>query len=280
MNINFYNNYHNGDIHFSRGLIKLIKLNFINSKYNFLHKNKKGLLKDLLFINEIDLNEYCVSNDGVKIINNNIYINTWYGQNNFKFYNLGGGSTFETVKFIAEDVLKKLNLNNEFDEEILYPSIDFDKIILPKIEDKFSILICNGNSLSGQSNNINLNILIDTISRLYPDINFYVTTKTDIIKKNIIYTSDITNCSPDLLEISYISKKCSIIIGRGSGPYSFSIILDNIKDKNKTFLGICNNYLEGIWNEKKINCKYFHNPSSDINLIIENLINIIKSYEK
>jgi hypothetical protein len=152
--------------------------------------------------------------------------------------------------------------------------------LLPEIKNGFKVLICNNNSLSGQSNNLNLDYLIDQVSELYPDITFYVTDKMSVNKSNVIFTSDITNALPDLLEISYISTKCNIIIGRGSGPYSFSILFENIKDESKTFLGLCENYLEGIWDTKYLKCKYYHNPSYDINNITNNLINIIKTYDK
>ena len=279
MIINFYNNCNNGDIHFSRTLITLIKDNYPNCEYNFLHKNKKGLLKDLPYINEIDLDDKCLSNESVNFYDNTIYINTWYGQNNRIFLDYGGGCTLATANIIVHHIFSKLNKTIIFDEEKLYPTVDFSQILLPEIKDGFKILICNNNSLSGQANNVNLNHMIDVVSDLYPEITFYVTDKININKNNIIFTSDITNVSPDLLEISYISTKCNIIVGRSSGPYSFSLLYENIKDESKTFLGLCNNYLEGIWDTKYLKCKYHHNPSNDINIITENLIDIINSYE-
>jgi len=280
MKINFYNNFNNGDIHFSRTLISLIKDNYPNCEYNFLHKNKKGLLKDLPYINEIDLDDKCVQNKSVTFYDDTIYINTWYGQNDCSFFRQGGGCTLTTANAIVHHIFWQLNKTITFNEENLYPTIDFNQITLPEVKVGFKVLICNNNSLSGQANNINLDQMIDVVSDLYPEIIFYVTDKINVNKNNIIFTSDVTNVLPDLLEISYISTKCNIIIGRGSGPYSFSILLQNVKDETKTFLGLCNNYLEGIWDTNYINCKYYHNPSHDINNITNNLIDIIKTYGK
>ncbi len=280
MTINFYNNFNNGDVHFSRTLISLIKDNYPDYEYNFLHKNKKGILKDLPYINEIDLDEKCVQDESVTFYDNSIYINTWYGQNGFYFLRQGGGCTLKTANAIVHNIFSILNKTITFNEENLYPTIYFKQILLPEIKDGFNVLICNNNSLSGQANNINLDHMINVVSDLYPEITFYVTDKIGINKNNIIFTSDITNVSPDLLEISYISTKCNIIVGRGSGPYSFSILLENIKDESKTFLALCNTYLEGIWDTKHLKCKYYHNPSDDINNIKNNLIDIIKTYGK
>lgn len=280
MTINFYNNFNNGDVHFSRGLISLIRDNYPDYEYNFLHKNKKGLLKDLPYIKEIELDDKCVQNESVNFYDDVIYINTWYGQNNFTFFRDGGGCTLKTVNIIIRHIFSRLNKTITFNEETLYPTIYFNQISLPEVKDGFKVLVCNNNSLSGQANNINLDHMINVVSDLYPEITFYVTDKININKSNIIFTSDITNNLPDLLEISYISTKCNIIIGRGSGPYSFSILYENIKDESKIFLGLCNDYIHGIWDTNYLKCKYYHNPINDINVITNNLIDIIKAYGK
>jgi hypothetical protein len=280
MTINFYNNYNNGDVHFSRTLIRLIKESYPDSKFNYLHKNKKGILEDLDFIEEMDLDYRCIENESVSFYDDIVYINTWYGQSDFYFLKKNGGCTLKTVNDIVHNIFSKLNKKINFNEEILYPSVDFSKINKPKINDGFNILICNNNSLSGQSNNINLDSMIDNLSELFPNITFYVTDKNNINKKNVIFTSDITNSSPDLLEISYLSTKCNIIVGRSSGPYSFSMIYENIKDNTKVFFGLCHEYIVGIWNTDYLNCKYYHNPGNDINEITNNLAEIINNYGK
>lgn len=278
MKINFYNNFNNGDVHFSRRLIYTIKNLYPESKLNFLHKNKKGILKDLTFITEMDLDERCDQNKSVTFFEDSIYINTWYGQGNRAFLNLGGGCTLDTTKLIIKNIIKLLDKEIVIEEETIYPTIDFDNIKKPYLKDGFKVLICNNNALSGQANNINLDYMINVVSEMFPDITFYVTDRINLSKNNVIFTSDITNVSPDLIEISYISTKCNIIVGRSSGPYSFSLLYDNIKDKTKTFLAICNHYIEGIWDTKHLECKYYHNSSNDINIITNSLIEIINDY--
>jgi hypothetical protein len=280
MKINFYNNCNNGDVHFSRKIISVVKEIYPDAEFYFLHRNRKGLLKDLKFITEGNLNDKCVQNNGVTKYENEIYINTWYGQQNLIFMIKGGGTTLMTVNYILQDIMLNLGKIIDFPEETIYPSVDFNNIDLPLINNGFNVLICNNESLSGQANNVNLDYMIDVVSSLYPNITFYITKKIAIYKPNVIFTSDITNVLPDLLEISYISTKCNIIVGRSSGPYSFSMLLENIKDENKTLIGLCNNSIDGIWDTRFLKCRYVHNPSGDINVITNNLIDIIKTYGK
>jgi len=281
MIINFYNNFANGDVHFSRFIIKSVVNFFPNSQINFLHNQKKGILKDYIFVTEKDLDNHCIQEDTVKIINDQYYINTWYGQGyGMPFFIKGGGTTLKTISIISKNIFSFLNLNIHFDELLVYPSIDIENIKKPNIKDGFNVLICNNNCTSGQANNLNLDYMINTISEKYPHINFYITEKTNIIKNNVIYTSDITNCIPDLVEIGFISTKCNIIVGRASGPYSFSILKENILDENKSFFALCNDYIVGIWDDRFLKCNYYHTSSNDINHITNRLITIIETYKK
>jgi hypothetical protein len=277
MTIIFYNNFNNGDVHFSRGIIETIVKIFPNCKYYYLHKNKKGLLKDITYLVESELDENCDMEQSVLFLNDKIYINTWYGQNYRKFLNLGG-TTLLTVKLILENILSILNIQTLINKENLLPNIYYENINKPKIDDGFNVLICNNNAISGQANNVNLNETINFLSENNPNINFYVTEKIDLVKTNIIYTSDITESFPDLVDISYISTKCKLVVGRSSGPYSFSLTKTNLLDENKSFFALCHDYNTGIWCQDIIKCKYYHEPSNDINKITQSLQNIISNY--
>lgn len=273
----FYNNFHNGDVHFSRGIVKTIVKYFPDCEYFYLHNNKKGILKDLSHIVESDLDEYCDMEKSVTFIDNKIYINTWYGQNYRNFLNMGG-TTLLTIKLILQHILNTLNIDHSIDNKTLLPHIVFESIKKPNVSENFNVLICNNNAISGQANNVDLNGVIDTISENNPHIMFYVTDKIDLNKQNIIYTSDITESNPDLLEISYISNRCKIIIGRSSGPYSFSITDINLLDENKSFLALCHDYNTGIWDANLSKCKYYHESGNNVNKITNIIQNIIDSY--
>jgi hypothetical protein len=73
----------------------------------------------------------------------------------------------------------------------------------------------------------------------------------------------------DLNEISYLSTKCNVIIGRASGPFTFAINRQNIEDPNKILLSFSklrttycrdstkssNPFWLGEWGEKYIQYK-------------------------
>ena len=109
------------------------------------------------------------------------------------------------------------------------------------------ILISTGDVLSGQALNFDFAPIINNLSENFKNILFLTTSKMLDNKDNLIQTGDITEVLPDLLEISYISKFCDIIVGRASGPYCFTQTYENMIDKNKTFISFCNNELEGIF---------------------------------
>lgn len=74
-----------------------------------------------------------------------------------------------------------------------------------------SILVENGNVFSQQSN-IDLNIFLPELSKLYPNINFYCSSVPPLKAPNLI------DCSRyNLIELSFISNFCKAFITRGSG---------------------------------------------------------------
>ena len=81
---------------------------------------------------------------------------------------------------------------------------------------------------------IDINHLIEKLSDNYPHIDFILTEKSNIVKNNVLHTSDIIMTSGcDLNEISYLSTKCDIIVGRASGPYCFTHVKENMLNTNK-----------------------------------------------
>ena len=137
------------------------------------------------------------------------------------------------------------------------PEIDYSKFDIQNINKyitdsgKSKVLICNGDCLSAQSTNeFKFTNLVDKLSDLHPDVDFILTEKIELTKKNVLFTFDIINGDyPDLNEISYLSTFCDIIIGKASGPYCFSLTKNNFNDANKTFIGICEEYTYGFYTE-------------------------------
>lgn len=253
----FYNRYHNGDIHYSRNFVKDIISKTKFNKYNYLHQNNNRLLLDIPNLKISNWNNNILSEeinemDIYKL--NDIYINTWMGKKNREFVNEFGldfKSEYESFK----SIYNKLNIRLE-NVEYYIPSIDYsyyniDQVnkFIDKHKDKIKVLISNGEFLSNQSGKIDFDKIINKLLKLYSNIVIILTNKSEIKSDRVFFTDDINNTKSDLNEISYLSTKCDLIIGRSSGPFTFCVVKDN---RNKFFIDFCKDY-------QSVFCDYFTN---------------------
>lgn len=282
--LHLYNHWHYGDIFTSRCLIKSLidKFNIV-----YYHNLNFPLLDDidgLIEIKGIPENYDMHSSDF-----NNKKINTWIGQKNmeyFKKYEVG--CTLRNYLSFIYEVQDFFDIPRQ-DFEFYFPEVNFNKIKLfeklknniIELSKKYNliILICNGNVNSGQSFNFDFSPIVDNLSQLHRDVLFILTEKKDLDRENIIFTSDMTSINPDLLQISYISTKCNIIIGRASGPYSYSLVKENILDMNKRFISLNNSRIEAnYYNNLGFNLEWSDNYDYDNILnLINNSINFQKN---
>lgn len=266
-----YNEFHNGDLFYSRIFLKMLPPDF---KIKYFHNCKNGLFCDLPNVEEFNLNflnEY-------KQKENLQPINTWIGQDNYKFLtSVNHGCSFENHLFLAKYLAQKINIFTNDDCNEYLPSINYTCIpnyneisnIIKTLKRDFShiILISNGDVQSGQSQNFDFSNIIQKLSLQHPKKLFLITNNIDKKNKNVIYTSDITNTTPDLLQIGYISSYCDNIIGRASGPFCFSHTKENLLDSKKIFISFCNNKNEGIFYQKQKSKFAWHNNYSSENII-------------
>jgi len=252
----FFNNGHNGDIHYSRNFVKDI-LNQFNVTVEYHFNCSHRLLKD---IKNFSFNNYTL----FQFLNNEIVydqstkkllINTWVGSSNAKFIQneIGCSLTANYNKF--KDIYSTINLNLK-PPSYYIPEVNWDMYDIHFVNDFFNknkfkkyVLISNGKVLSGQSSEVNFNEIVNKLSDVYADVCFIFTSNENkITKQNIFYTSDFINTSGgDLNEIGYLSTKVDIIVGRGSGPFCFAHNQTNLFDKNKTFLALTNYRTDGLW---------------------------------
>jgi len=279
--ISIYNHYHNGDVFYSRVLIKILSKKF---NINYYHNLPPFLLSDLDNLNEIKgIPEKFPIND--TLLNEKI-INSWIGQQGRIFINfVHYGCCFENYLGLCNQICEFYGIDIDNYEDIL-PSINYIKLPnIELIENKCNIimsdyekkvLISNGNVNSGQSLNFDFHNVINTLSTEFSKILFLTTEPINSKNNNVICTDTITEIKPDLLQISYISTKCDIIIGRASGPYCFSQVKENLMDPNKTFISFCDSYHEGKYYDKQ-NSKFIwsnnYNEENIIHIIRQNLIN-------
>lgn len=250
MNVVFYNDYHNGDIHYSREFIKDIMKKY---KGTFSYYLNSKVVKDYDIIKDIDINivdtipSEISEESQISIINDTIYINTWVGQRKRYFVNKYG-INLEANYQIYKEIYRHLNIDIEVDMNFYVPSIDYEYFETKKIDkfldnkkDKVKVLISNGEIMSAQSEKFDMNLFIGKISKLFPDVLFILTDSSKRInEKNIFYTDDIIKSKKnDLNEISYLSTFCNVLIGRSSGPYAFSMVKENLFDEKKVIICLC-----------------------------------------
>lgn len=277
-NITLYNNYHKGDLFYSRILV-----NILSKYFNITYYHDQGtlLFDDLPYVNEIlGIPGYDMHNT---YLNQNI-VNTWVGQKNMHYVNnqIIPGCSFDNhftlVKDICDYYQITLNENiNNYLPIILYENLKeydtiVDEVIKLKKQYKKLILICNGDVLSSQAQNFDFSSIITNLATKNKDCLFLVTEKINIDITNIIDISkNITKLSSDMLQISLISNYCDIVIGRASGPFCFTHTKSNFSDPSKTFISFTNIQSEGVF--------YFNGENKSIwsnNYQYDNIIKTIQ----
>ena len=283
MKVNLYNDFHNGDIFYSRIIIEQLLKNGFEVSYN--HGMNPKILSDYGDIYGGPLNPSIHISRGGNNFEQNI-INTWIGKEDAKYVKVDACS-FRGYLPLAKDVFDHYGIKYDNEEELL-PVVRFENLPKEQLEnindilypfgmsyDKI-IMVCNNNCLSGQSENFNFDPIIDYLSKKYNDCLFIVTNDTTITNENVVKVSLITGqVDCDLLLISYISKVCDIIVGRASGPYCFTHIKENLLDERKTYISFTYYSSEGIWYHNS-KAKQVWSDNYDPNYICQTIENEIK----
>lgn len=280
----FFNNFHNGDIHNSRGFVNSLINSIDPSKtYQYFHSRSLNLLKDIKNINCSNL--ILNTMESLVIVNDDtLCINTHIGSSlkGLRFSETGCNAASNMKMLNA--VYKELGIEKiETDEWNLVASIDYSFFDINSIDSFFmnnikkSVLICNGDVLSGQSKNFSFDNIILELSKNYPDINFITTKPISHTSTNIFSTDEIIKKvgDSDLNEISYLSTKCFLVVGRASGPFMFAQTKETLDDPNKTFLSFNDGRHDSFFSEmgrsKKVWSKHY-NEKNVVNLINECII--------
>jgi len=261
----FYNNHNNGDIHFTREFVRDIVQKTNYDEYYFLHKRSPKLLMDIPKLQHGQLNENCKIDSPFHIINNETYINTHLGVYEI-FVDKVNDVSLPIFYDYFQIIFNKLRVPMEKKKHYL-PVIDYKQFEISGINEyiennrAFSkVIVCNGDVYSNQSLPIDFKALIEKLADEFPKTHFILTDKKDVIEReNVLYTSDIIKAGADLNEISYLSTFCTVIIGRASGPYSFTEVKENFDDVDKTFIFICNIFSDGAWYDQTLCSKVWIN---------------------
>lgn len=251
-NIIFFNHWHYGDIFTTREMVKDIQSQLPNYRYGYVHALSPLILKDLKFMNlSQDKNNQILQNitDRTKfaISDDTLFVNTWIGpyENMWEGFNPTYHDFYNIFKHIYDSLNQNFNLNLIIKDSVwdYIPDIDYTTVETERVHQILNeavngrlFLICNGPGLSNQSNMGFMENIIEILARTYPQDTFIVTHGFPTILTNIKFTFDIFRMSNDLLEISYISTFADVIVGKNSGPYTYSSTKSNISNPNKKFV--------------------------------------------
>jgi hypothetical protein len=226
MPASFYNTGHYGDIFVSRSFIKDI-IQKKPDNYCYIHNYKKNYLFNDIDIRELNRTEI----EAIRLIVKNEYcFYTWYAAHEHKYFK-DTGCTIQTLYKLFKDVYDALGIQIDSIENYI-PAVNFEKYNLTNYtRNKNTVLVCTNVPLSGQSSENSMDYLVNRLAERFPEKLFLITNRINGIKEkeNVFYTENILK-ENNLIELSWLSKQCSSIIGRSSGPYTFSLLKENLDD--------------------------------------------------
>lgn len=244
----FFNHWHNGDVHVSRGMVKLI-MNKVHQSdpsvvFEYSHRNAPSLLADIpnLGFNSHDVT-WLAPHSGLTRIGDTTYINTWYDQQNQRFARQWGILTIDALFAALDEACQAVwgfHLQDTSDDMANYfPSIDYSKFETESAKQWLSdhpepkILIESGKALSNQANNFDMIPIVIELANQHPDKTFIISQKENReLPSNVACTYDIIQKSgTDLNEISFLSTHCDLIVGRSSGVFTFSVVKENLFER-------------------------------------------------
>jgi len=290
----FFNHWRNGDTFLNRSYVRDI-CNKLYKKYDFYyaHNNHESITQDLpcrkLVIDDIPKEVSFWFPIAKNAVDNTVYVNTWIGcWMGSPFMDHGDHANFMTVYHAWVELYKALELDPPNDFYEFLPQIDLDHFNLKSAtkwldehEDKPFVLVCNGKQQSEQSDMGDMKNILNVISDDYPDYNFLICDRLDIEKKNVFYTDDIFG-SPvgNLPHISYMSNFSKMIVGKNSGPFSFSHTYLNNANPNQTFLCFSKVLKHCLAGAGEYHAKHLFSDTTNDDEAIQIMINALESLDE
>jgi len=277
----FYNNYHSGDIIISRNWVKWLVDHF-KVPATYYHLNSGRLMLDC----PIDIVKAQVNDDGevLKINGDKAIFNTWYAAGRSKYFKTCSIQSLDTM--FRTECKEKLELELPPIEKFI-PSFNWDHFDTGLIEEyvatlknsyKKIVMICNNDTLSGQSQNFDMTPIILTLAEKFPDYCFFYTNWINLkaLPKNVEAAYAFTEPKENLAEMGYLASLCDFVIGRSSGPFTAAINKDSLANGTQ-FISICNPDPQLFdWGLSDLNYTNFHHINCHQN--IEEIFNQISIY--
>lgn len=157
-----------------------------------------------------------------------------------------------------------LTFNNQCKEkniDIVIDDSEFGFIELPKVDVEVldnSVYVESCQPISGQTR---FQFDIYKMSLMFPKLNFYTVGSVNFKAKNVI------DCSQkSLVELASISRKCKIVLGKGSSPF-FCTLCEENQDKLKAIVGLWGEWKFKFWNENDDNVLLLDTEQEVMNIL-------------
>jgi len=253
----FFNHFHNGDLHISRGIVSKIidKVRQIDptTQFSYAHVNDRGLVSDISNLSFDPISMRTIDQfENLQTRGNATYINTWYAQQHHKYMNRHG-MTIDCLYEALDDTCKthwNFSLSDiSSDLSSFYPSIDYSKFYIQNVKDwlvaypQQKVFVSNGLAMSGQAVNFQMTPIIAELAKRHSEKIFILSNDEGNfpLPSNVFYSKDIIKkqSGSDLNENSFITTFCDLIIGRASGAFSYAWTRQNMIERNTKFLCFC-----------------------------------------
>lgn len=279
MSIAFFNHYHNGDIHYSRGFIQDFSERYLkknpNQKYiTYYYDGNERLFLDLPYIRHSPLAHLRNTlNENLATIDTpeQVLINTWIGQRDKRFLGKKNDQIhLHSNKKMWELHFDQFDLGPLKDDFAYIPNVDWTLYQKPNEQllknHQKVVLVCNGPTQSGQGipllkpwekifhpphpfddskrNSFISPVLLEKIAKKMPSIAFVFTQGLiEANKKNMFTIADLYGHieGGDLMECGHFAAKyANTIIGRASGPFTTACTQESYFAKEKNFICLSN----------------------------------------
>ena len=274
----YYNHYHNGDIFINRTYVNHLSAQYNPKKVYYAHRNHESISRDLchelvpsaILENINPLNQFLITQDEQILA-----VNTWVGAYASKYLTYTQHANFVILERIWREIFGRLGLElrgSYFDylPRLKKHNFQTDFISRLSITNGFtkSILVCNNQVKSRQSNFTDLDDLTLRLANRFPTTIFFITQKICDRPPNVVEIADIIGTSTgNLCEISIASGFIDIIIGRNSGAFTFCHTHENVSDPNKIFVDLSNDRLSSLLGEGNYPCRHFFSSSVDVDYV-------------
>lgn len=295
----FYNHFHKGDMHTHKEFVRQIKNKLADFQFEY-HTNNPQKLIDELSIKITDNPHKFDQSKPLYKSGDTLCVNTWVGCFWDVFCKHGGinmHTLYEQWGKLYNAINKTFGTSLELkpNKEDYLPRIDYNQLNTAHVDnflefrkDRFKVLICNNEPHSGQSFVSDMKDIINQLADQHGHVDFYCTNSFKTVADNIFFTNEITKFADtcDLLEISYLSSKVNVIVGKNSGPFVFCETYDNYMDSTKTFISFNKKHpdyeeiQETMSNGLQLKCVYRAIPIENIYTLTESetdfIFNVIR----